>query len=269
MKSEELAKKIRIHAIKMVSHAHASHIGGILSCADVIAVLYNDIARIYPNDPQNEKRDRIILSKGHNGVAIYAALAEKGFYDIEKLNTYGDNGGWFSSHISHKLVPGVEISTGSLGQGVCAACGMALSGKLRSKDYHVYAIVGDGECNEGAIWEMALFAAQYKLDNFTVVVDRNRMQAMGDCADVLNMEPLDEKWKAFGWSVIDVKDGNDHNSLKEAFQYKGNKNKPTVIIANTIKGKGVSFMENSLLWHYRDPQGEYLESALKELGGEI
>lgn len=269
MKSEELAKKIRIHAIKMVSHAHASHIGGILSCTDVIAVLYNDIARIYPNDPKNESRDRIILSKGHNGVAIYAALAEMGFYDIDKLNTYGDNGGWFSSHISHKLVPGVEISTGSLGQGVCAACGMALSGKLHNKDYHVYAIVGDGECNEGSVWEMALFAAQYKLDNFTVIVDRNHMQAMGDCTDVMNMNPLDKKWEAFGWNVINVADGNNHNLLRDALTSKAIKDKPTVIIANTVKGKGVSFMENSLLWHYREPQDEYLETALNELGGKL
>ncbi|KAF1680110.1 transketolase [Veillonella sp. R32] len=265
MKSEELARKIRIHAIKMVSHAHASHIGGILSCADIIAVLYNNIAKVYPNDPKNENRDRIILSKGHNGVAIYAVLAEMGFYSTDVLDTYGDNGGIFSSHISHKLVPGVELSTGSLGQGVCAACGMALNGKIRNKDYHVYAIVGDGECNEGSVWEIAMFSAQYKLDNFTVIIDRNKMQAMGNCNEVMDMEPLDKKWESFGWNVIMVADGNNHHALKEAFNKPIVEGKPTVIIANTVKGKGVSFMENSLLWHYRDPQGGDLKNALAEL----
>ncbi|AXL22083.1 transketolase [Megasphaera stantonii] len=265
MTSEELAKRIRFHAIKMVNHAHASHIGGILSCADIVAVLYSEIARIYPHDPENESRDRIILSKGHNGVAIYAALAECGFFNKELLKTYGDNGSCFSCHISHRHVPGVEISTGSLGQGVGVACGMALNGKLKHRSYQVYAIVGDGECNEGAIWEMASFASHQCLDNFTVIVDRNRMQAMGWCEDVLKMEPFQEKWRAFGWHVVNVIDGNNHKELKRAFSQKSNNNKPRVIIANTVKGKGISFMENQLLWHYRDPQGEDYFNALKEL----
>lgn len=266
MNSEELAKRIRVHAINMVHDAHASHIGGILSCADIVAVLYNDIATVFPHDPKNKNRDRIILSKGHNGVAIYVALAETGFFDISKLDSYGKDGSCFSCHISHKKVPGVEISTGSLGQGVGVACGMALNGKLRHKDYKVYAVVGDGECNEGSVWEMALLAAHYHLDNFTVIVDRNKMQAMGNCKDVLNTEPFADKWRAFGWYVVEVDDGNDHKQLKEAF-YENNANKPKVIIANTIKGKGISFMENQLLWHYRDPQGEDYENALKELEG--
>lgn len=266
MNSEELAKRIRVHAINMVHDAHASHIGGILSCADIVAVLYNDIATVFPHDPKNINRDRIILSKGHNGVAIYVALAETGFFDISKLDSYGKDGSCFSCHISHKKVPGVEISTGSLGQGVGVACGMALNGKLRHKDYKVYAVVGDGECNEGSVWEMALLAAHYHLDNFTVIVDRNKMQAMGNCKDVLNTEPFADKWRAFGWYVVEVDDGNDHKQLKEAF-YENNANKPKVIIANTIKGKGISFMENKLLWHYRDPQGEDYENALKELEG--
>lgn len=265
MTSEELAKKIRIHAIKMVHHAHASHIGGILSCADIVAVLYNEIANIYPKDPKNKNRDRIILSKGHNGVAIYAALAECGFFDKEILKTYGDNGGCFSCHISHKNVPGVEISTGSLGQGVGVACGMALNGIIKKKEYKVYSVVGDGECDEGSVWEMAAFAAHNKLDNFTVIVDRNHMQAMGWCSNVLDMDPFQEKWKAFGWHVVNVVDGNDHQQLREAFR-NYSKGKPRVIIANTIKGKGVSFMENQLLWHYRDPQGQAYLDALKELG---
>ena len=265
MTSEELAKKIRVHAIKMVHHAHASHIGGILSCADIVAVLYSDVANVFPDDPQNCNRDRIVLSKGHNGVAIYSALAECGFFDVDKLKTYGDDGSIFSCHISHKHVPGVEISTGSLGQGVGVACGMALNGKLKQKNYKVYAIVGDGECNEGSVWEMALFAAHNRLDNFTIIIDRNHMQAMGKCTDVLNTEPFSDKWTAFGWQVENVEDGNNHDQLRSAF-LKPTYGKPKVIIANTIKGKGISFMENKLLWHYRDPQGEDYINALKELG---
>lgn len=266
MDSEELAKRIRIHAINMVHNAHASHIGGILSCVDIVAVLYNDIAKIYPKDPKNKNRDRIILSKGHNGVAIYAALAEKGFFDVSELDTYGNDGSCFSCHISHKKVPGVEISSGSLGQGIGVACGMALNGKLKNEKYNVYAIVGDGECNEGSVWEMALLAAHYNLDNFTVIVDRNKMQAMGNCKDVLNTEPFADKWRAFGWNVVEVADGNNHKQLKNAFCIK-TKHQPKVIIANTIKGKGVSFMENNLLWHYRDPQGVDYINALNELEG--
>ena len=254
MTSIELAKRIRVNAIKMTNHAHASHIGGILSCADIVAVLYNDIANVYPDDPKNAKRDRIILSKGHNGVAIYITLAEMGFFDPGKLKTYGDNGSWFSYHISHKKVPGIELSTGSLGQGACVACGMALDTKVKKKPHYVYTIVGDGECNEGSIWEMALFAAQYRLDHFTVIVDRNRMQAMGYCTDVMNTESLANKWRAFGWTVVEVDDGHNHDALREAFRadFAG---KPKVIICKTVKGKGVSFMENQLLSHYRDPQG--------------
>lgn len=265
--SVELAKKIRLDAIKMVNHAHASHIGGILSCADIVAVLYSDIAHINPCNPKDENRDRIILSKGHNGVAIYAALGELGFFNKELLKTYGDNGSCFSCHISHKKVLGVEISTGSLGQGVCVACGMALAGKINHQMYNVYAIVGDGECNEGSVWEMAMFAAQYKLSNLTVIVDRNNMQGMGMCSNVMNIEPLTEKWRAFGWHVEEVQDGHNHALLRTAFIAK-HSDKPKVIIAHTIKGKGVSFMENQLLWHYRDPQGSDYIKAIREIENE-
>ena len=267
MESKELAKKIRLDAIKMVSHAHASHIGGILSCADIIAVLYADIADINPDNIENVNRDRIILSKGHNGVAIYAALGELGFFDRDWLATYGDNGSRFSCHISHKKVPGVEISTGSLGQGVGVACGMALAAKLKGCPYHVYAIVGDGECNEGSVWEMAMLAAQYGLSNFTVVVDRNGMQAMGKCSDIMDTEPLSEKWQAFGWKTVEVENGHDHDSLREAF-FAGHDGKPKVILAHTVKGKGVSFMENELLWHYSDPQGDDFVKAIEEIENE-
>ena len=264
MRSEELAYEIRKNAIKMVNHARASHIGGILSCADIIAVLYSEVAHVNPQNPKTPKRDRIILSKGHNGAAIYVALAKLGFFDEELLQTYGDNGGIFSCHISHKEVPGVEISTGSLGQGVCVACGMAIAAKRKHETHKVYAIVGDGECDEGSVWEMALLAAQQKLDNFTVIVDRNYHQAMGRIESVVNTEPFADKWRAFGWHVINVDDGNSHEQLKFAFD-ENSCGKPKVIIAKTVKGKGVSFMEDNLLWHYRDPQGDDFENALKEV----
>lgn len=262
--SKELAYRIRKHAINMVHNAHASHIGGVLSCADVVAVLYSNVVAYDANNPQNPLRDRVVLSKGHNGVAIYAALAEVGFFPAEELQTYGMNGSKFSCHVSHKNVPGVEITTGSLGHGIGVACGMALNAKLKKLTYKVYAIVGDGECNEGSVWETAMLAAQYKLDNFTVIIDANGMQAMGKCTDVINMEPMVDKWQAFNWTVIEVKDGHNHQLLKKAFD-KSSCGKPKVIIARTIKGKGVSFMENELLWHYRDPQGDLYLQALKEL----
>ena len=264
MDSIELAWKIRRHAIDMVNHAHASHIGGILSCTDIVAVLFNDIAKLFPKNPKDMNRDRIVLSKGHNGVAVYSALAELGFFDIEKLREYGEDGSIFSCHISHKNVPGIEITTGSLGQGVCVACGMALNAKLRSLNYKTYAIVGDGECNEGSVWETVMLANQYKLDNFTVIVDINGMQAMGATKCVMDMEPLTEKWKAFGWYVVELMDGHDHKCLKEAFE-KNSEGKPKVILARTVKGKGISFMEGELLWHYRDPQDEFYERAVREL----
>jgi len=264
MKSEELAWRIRKHSIDMVHNAHASHIGGALSVADAVAVLYADVAKYNPQDPKWDGRDRIILSKGHNGVAIYSALAECGFFPVEDLDKYGENGSPFSCHVSHKEVPGVEITTGSLGHGVCMACGMAMNAKMRNLDYRVFSIVGDGECNEGSVWEMAMLSAQHKLDNFTVIVDRNGMQAMGNCEDIINMEPLADKWKAFGWHVCDVLDGNNHDLLRKAFEEES-EGKPKVIICRTIKGKGISYMEGQLLWHYRDPQGEFYTKAIEEL----
>jgi len=264
MKSEELAWRIRRHAIDMVNKSHASHIGAILSVADIVAVMYTDILHVNPNNPYDEQRDRFVLSKGHAGVAVYAALAEMGFFPVEKLDTYYENGSAYSGHVSHIGVPGVEFSTGSLGHGIAVACGMALAGKRRHADYHVYAVVGDGECNEGVVWETALIANQYELDNFTVVIDRNGMQAMGDCESVMKMEPLADKWKSFGWNVVTVADGNNHDQLRSAL-HTVVQGMPTCVIAKTIKGKGVSFMENELLWHYRDPQGEYYDRAVSEI----
>lgn len=265
--SRALAKAIRRHSVDMVHNSHASHIAAALSAADILAVLYADILRYDPRDPHMEDRDRFVMSKGHAGVAVYSALAEAGFFPVEELEHYYMNGSVLSGHISHKGVPGVELSTGSLGHGVAVACGMAMAAKSQERPYKVYALVGDGECNEGVIWEMALNAAQYALDNFTVIVDRNGMQAMGNCEDLMRMEPMVDKWRSFGWTVIDVKDGHDHEQLRRAFAapFDG---RPKCIIARTVKGKGVSFMENVLRWHYSDPQGELYEQAVAEIEGE-
>lgn len=263
MTSEELAWRIRRHAIDMVHHAHASHIGGILSVADIVAVLYHDVAQIDPHDPKAINRDRIILSKGHNGVAVYAALAEMGFFPVSDLKLYGDNGCRFSCHVSHKDVNGVELSTGSLGHGLGVGCGMALYAHRHGHNHKIFVILGDGECNEGAVWEAAMLAAQKKLENLTVIVDCNGMQAMGNCADIIDLQPMDEKWRAFGWYAVNV-NGHDHDALRAAFSHDSGE-QPRVILAKTVKGKGVSFMENELLWHYRDPQGDYYDRAVAEL----
>ncbi len=266
MNSEQLAWLIRRHGIEMTHISHGSHIGPILSVADIVAVLYNDVANISPETFKDENRDRIVLSKGHAGGAIYAALAEKGFFDRAELKTHYADGSRLSGHVSHKGIPGVEVSTGSLGHGACMAAGMALNAKLNKKPYYTYAIVGDGECDEGSIWEMALFANQFKLNQFVVVVDHNKMQSLDFCENTLSLAPFAEKWKSFGWNVLDI-DGHNHDELRAAFaKAKESAEKPTVIIANTVKGKGVSFMEFDILWHYRFPhEGEEYDGALKEL----
>jgi len=266
-KTKLLANRIRQDAIRMAHKTHASHIAAVMSVADIVAVLYGGVAKVFPDNPRSEERDRIVLSKGHAGMAIYAALAETGFFPRSELNKYYTDGSVYSGHVSHKGVSGVEFSTGSLGQGVCVACGMALSGKIRGKTNHVYAIIGDGENEEGSVWEMALMAAHQHLSNFTVIVDHNKMQATGYCDKEVGMNRLSQKWASFGWHVVDVPDGNDHDQLREAFASR-KEGLPTVVIANTVKGKGVSFMENNILWHYRDPQGEYYEKAIIELGGD-
>lgn len=262
--SEQLALKVRKDTIEMVHTAHASHIGAVLSVTDILAVLYADILKIDPHMPRMEERDRLVLSKGHAGAAIYAVLAECGFFPVEELKKYYSDGSVYSGHVSAKGVPGAELSTGSLGHGACVACGMALAAKRMHQKHQVYTVVGDGECEEGSIWEMALFAHKYQLDNFTVIVDHNKMQAMGSCEEVIALGSLSEKWKSFGWNVIEVLDGNNHDQLRAAFAERVRR-KPNVIIAHTVKGKGISFMEGNLIWHYKDPQGEAYSQAVKEL----
>lgn len=262
-----LAWLIRRNGLEMTHISRGSHIGSVMSLAEIMAVLYTGVLNVDPHDPQKPDRDRLILSKGHAGSAVYAALAETGFFPVEQLKTHYADGSILSGHVSHKGVPGVEISTGSLGHGLPIATGMALGAKMDQASWRTYAVLGDGECDEGSVWEAALQAAQYKLDNLIAVVDYNHMQSLDFVEKTLALEPFDGKWSSFGWNVI-VTDGNDTEALQKAFgQAKANlgTEKPTVILAHTVKGKGVSFMENNILWHYRTPQGEEYEAALREL----
>ena len=264
MNSQKLALQVRKDVLEMIHRSHASHIGSAFSVIDILAVLYTYILKYDTTNFKWKDRDRLILSKGHAGSALYAILAEIGFFNKSELDTYYMNGSKLSGHISHKNVPGVEFSTGSLGHGVCVATGIALALKKNQNKARVFAIVGDGETNEGSFWETILLANQYNLDNFFIIIDRNHMQAMGDISQVLETGNLDEKIKSFGWNTLTI-NGNDHKELLAAFKTNFCNCKPTCIIANTIKGKGVSFMENQLLWHYRDPQGEFYEKAKNEL----
>ena len=262
-----LAWLIRRHGLEMTHLSRGSHIGAIFSVAEIMAVLYTGVMNVNPADPAMPDRDRLILSKGHAGAAVYAALAERGFFPVEELKTHYANGSRLSGHVSHKGVPGVEFSTGSLGHGLAVGAGMALGAKMDKAPWRTYVILGDGECDEGSVWEAALQAHQYGLDNLIAVVDHNRMQSLDFCEKTIALEPFADKWRDFGWQV-QVADGHDVTALQEAFaRAKSNLGggKPSVIIAETTKGKGVSFMENDILWHYRTPQGEEYDAALKEL----
>lgn len=262
-----LAWLIRRHGLEMTHLSRGSHIGAIFSLAEIMATLYTGVLNVNPADLAMPDRDRLILSKGHAGAAVYAALAEQGFFPVEELKTHYANGSRLSGHVSHKGVPGVEFSTGSLGHGLPAAAGMALGAKKDHAPWRVYCVLGDGECDEGAVWEAALQSRQFALDNLIAVVDFNRMQSLDFCENTLALEPFADKWRAFGWRAIEA-DGHDVDALRAAFdEAKGNLGggQPTVIIAKTVKGKGVSFMENNILWHYRTPQGEEYEAALREL----
>ncbi|OEG00134.1 transketolase [Vulcanibacillus modesticaldus] len=264
---KETANTIRKDIVKMVAEASSGHPGGSLSAADILTVLYFNEMNIDPNNPQDPNRDRFVLSKGHASPVLYGALAEKGFFPKEELMTFRKINSRLQGHPSKKSLPGVEMSTGSLGQGLSVANGMALAGKLDNRDYRVYVLLGDGEIQEGMIWEAAMSAAHYKLDNLTAFLDYNHLQIDGRVEDVMNPAPVDEKFRAFGWHVIII-DGHDMNQISDAIQEaKSIKGKPTMIIANTIKGKGVSFMENQVGWHGTAPNAEQLAQALEELNG--
>ena len=262
-----LAWLIRRNGLEMTHLSRGSHIGSVLSVAEIIAVLYTSVLNVDPKDPKKPDRDRLILSKGHAGSAVYAALAETGFFPVEQLKTHYANGSILSGHVSHKGVPGVEVSTGALGHGLGIGVGMALGAKMDGARWRTYVVLGDGECDEGSVWEAALQAQQYRLDRLVAVVDYNHMQSLTTVEDTLRLEPFEQKWKDFGWNAESV-DGHDSDALQAAFaRAKDNagSRKPYVILAHTVKGKGVSFMENNILWHYRTPQGEEYDAALKEL----
>ena len=264
-KSKQLANNIRKHAVTMTSLGGSSHIGSILSIADILAVLYGAILNYNSKDPKWIDRDRFILSKGHAGAGVYAALAECGFMPLDKLKTHYQDGSDLSGHVSHKGIPGVEFSTGSLGHGLPVASGMALAAKINKKKYRVFALLSDGECNEGSNWEAILFAAHHKLNNLVAIIDRNRLQSIYSTEDTLALEPFPEKWKSFGWDVVEI-DGHNHNEIFKSCKNDINPtNKPLCVIANTTKGKNVSFMENNTLWHYRSPQGDEYKLAIAEL----
>ncbi len=263
--SIELAKKIRKHSLEMVVRSRASHIGSALSMTDILAVLYYDIMNIFPNDSKNVDRDFFILSKGHACVSFYATLGLKGFFELKDLETYGLDGSNFMNHISHK-VPGVEFSTGSLGHGLPFATGIALGKKIKNQNNKIIVLVGDGELDEGSNWEALLFASHHKLDNLTVVVDFNNLQSLTTVSETINLEPLANKFEAFGCNVHSV-DGHNHIELHNVFNKSINNTngKLTVVIANTIKGKGVSYMENKVKWHYSTPNPDELLEAFKEI----
>ena len=262
-----LAWLIRRNGLEMSHLSRGSHIGSVFSVAEIIAVLYSRVLNVDPADPAKPDRDRMILSKGHAGSAVYTALAERGFFPVEELKTHYANGSRLSGHVSHKGVPGVEISTGSLGHGLAIGAGMALGARMDGASWRTYVVLGDGECDEGAVWEAALQAAQFGLDRLIAVVDYNHMQSLDFVSKTLELEPFEDKWRDFGWNALSC-DGHDTEALERAFDWaRGNagSGKPSVILAHTVKGKGVSFMENNILWHYRTPQGEEYEAALKEL----
>lgn len=271
-KIEELkgkAREIRKHIIEMTCKAGSGHPGGSLSAADIVTALYFNELRLDPARPDWPDRDRFVLSKGHAAPVLYAALAERGYFPVEELMTLRKLGSRLQGHPDMRKVPGVEMSTGSLGQGLSAANGMAIAARLDKKDYRVYALLGDGEIQEGQVWEAAMAAAHYKLDNVTAFLDHNGFQIDGPVREVMSPEPVADKWRAFGWHVIAV-DGHDLKQILDALdEAKTIKGKPTMIVAETVKGKGVSFMEHQVGWHGVAPKPEEMEKALAELGCEI
>ena len=263
---QKIACRIRMGVIEGTFHAKSGHPGGSLSIAEDLAYLYWKEMKIDPQNPAWEDRDRFVLSKGHCAPALYAALAARGYFPEEELKSLRHIGAMLQGHPDMKHIPGVDMSTGSLGQGISAACGMALAGKISDKLYRVYTILGDGEIEEGQVWEAAMFAAHYKLDNLCAIVDNNGLQIDGPVAEVMSPYPIPEKFAAFGWHVIEVSDAHDFDQLEAAFAgARAVSGKPTVIVQKSVKGKGVSFMENQVSWHGSAPNQEQYETAMAEL----
>lgn len=265
METRELAKNIRLHALRMTHLGRSSHIGSVFSLADILAVLYGQILRVDPTNPRWPARDRFILSKGHAGAGVYAVLAELGFFPLERLDTHYQDGSNLCGHVASKGIPGVEFATGSLGHGLSVGVGMAYGAKLDECTHRVFVLLSDGECDEGSNWEAILFAGHHRLDNVVVLIDYNKIQSLDTVENTLGLEPLRAKWESFGWGVEEV-DGHDHGQLHHrcaALPLAAGK--PSCIIAHTTKGKGVSFMESSVLWHYRSAQGDEYAAARREL----
>lgn len=262
---ENMAKKVRIGIIEAVYSNKSGHPGGSLSIADILTVLYFKEMKVDVNNPSWEDRDRLVLSKGHCTPALYSVLANKGFFDVDDLKTFRNINSYLQGHPDKNKVPGVDMTTGSLGQGLSCANGMAIAGKMEKRDYRVYCILGDGEIEEGQIWEAAMAANKYKLDNLCVIIDNNNLQIDGTIEEVMSSYPIDEKFKSFGFQIINI-DGHNIDEIIKAFDVAKNiKEKPTCIIAKTIKGKGVSFMENQASWHGKAPNEEQYKQAMKEL----
>ena len=260
-----IANKVRKHALTGVYNAQSGHPGGSLSIADVLTYLYFEVMNVDPKNPTMENRDRFVLSKGHTAPALYGTLAEKGFFDPSEMVNLRKFGSFLQGHPVLGKIPGVDMSTGSLGQGVCVAGGMALAAKLDNKDYRVYSILGDGELEEGQVWEQAMFAPHYKLDNLTIFIDNNGLQIDGDITKVMNPTPIDKKFEAFGWHVIKC-DAHDFNALEAAVnEAKATKGKPTAVIMTSVKGKNVSYMENNPAWHGAAPKEDDYNKAIAEL----
>jgi len=263
--TEALALRLRRHVVRMCNRGGSSHVGSCLSMADIVAVLFGDVLRLEPAQPHWPGRDRFILSKGHAGACIYAALAERGFFPVGELADHYQNGSKLSGHVSSKGVPGVELSTGSLGHGLGVGAGMALQLRRAGGAQRTFVLMSDGECDEGSVWEAALFAAHNRLGNLCAIIDFNKLQSLAPVAETLALEPFGAKWRAFGWDVVRV-DGHDHAALRRALSAENGNGRPRCVIADTVKGKGVSFMENQVLWHYRAPAGEEFAAAMHELG---
>ena len=261
---QKIALEIRKGALTAVYTAASGHPGGSLGIAELLAYLYFEEMHVDPKNPKDPDRDRFVLSKGHTSPALYAALAEKGFFPKEDLKTFRQKDSYLQGHPDMKHIPGVDMSTGSLGQGISAACGMALSGKISEKKYRVWTILGDGECEEGQVWEAAMFAAHYGLNNLCAFVDFNGLQIDGSVTEVMNPTPLDTKFAAFGWNTL-VIDGHDFDQIASAVEAAKRSAKPTAVICKTIKGKGVSYMENVCSWHGSAPKTEQYEQGMREL----
>ena len=262
---QKMAVEVRKGIVSSVHSAKAGHPGGSLLAADIFTYLYFEEMNIDPKDPKKEDRDRFVLSKGHTAPGLYSALANRGYFPVEDLLTLRHTGSYLQGHPDMKHIPGVDMSSGSLGQGLSAACGMALAGKMKQQDYRVYALCGDGEIEEGQIWEAAMFAGFRKLDNLCVIVDNNNLQIDGPIDEVCSPYPIDKKFESFNFHVINI-DGNDFDEIKRAFdEARATKGMPTAIIAHTVKGKGVSYMENSVGWHGKAPNDEEYAVAMEDL----